>query len=262
VRRLAGQPAYPPNGRIVSPWALFVLREVSRRRGTHVYRLRESGLRLAIRHHTGDPATLTEVFFLRYYDPPEEVARVIEQPDVILDLGANVGMFGMFAADRWPTAQIVSYEPDPTNLVVHERTVAANALGHRFNLVPAAAGARNREVRFAAGLEALSHVVDGDAEAPAASMTVPMRDVLPEVCSAGLVKLDIEGGEWEILLDPRLRTDPPPAIVLEYHPRGCPARDPLALAEQALHDAGLRTAVIWARNDGHGMLWGWRQSRN
>jgi len=59
-------------------------------------------------------------------------------------------------------------------------------------------------VRFVAGLEALSHVVNGGAGEPAREITVPMRDVLPEICSADLVKLDIEGGEWDILLDPRL----------------------------------------------------------
>jgi len=244
---------------MVSPWSLFVLRELLRRRGTRVYRARESGLRVALRHRTGDAATLTEIFYLRYYDPPKEVARVIGEPRTILDLGANVGLFGAFAAARWPSATIVSYEPDPDNVAVHARTVAANGLGNRWSLVPAAAGTSDHAVRFVAGLEALSHVVNGGAGEPAREITVPMRDVLPEICSADLVKLDIEGGEWDILLDPRLKFDPPRAIVLECHPRNCPEPDAPALAERALREAGLTTATIWTRDDGHAMLWGWRR---
>ena len=246
---------------MVRPWVLFVARELARRRGTRVYRLSESGLRLAIRHRTGDVATLTEVFHLRYYDPPAEVDRAIGEPRTVLDLGANVGVFGAYAAARWPAAQIVSYEPDPDNFAVHERTLAANGLGHRWTLVREAAGARDHEVRFVPGLAALSHVVDAEAGEEATAISVPMRDVLPAVCPADLVKVDIEGGEWDILLDPRLRLDPPRAIVLEVHPRNCPGANPLAVAEHALREAGLATAVIWERDDGHGMLWGWLGAR-
>ena len=260
VRRLAGEPAFPPHGRMVRPWAPFVVRELLRRRGTRVYRLSESGLRLALRHRSGDAATLTEVFHLRYYDPPAAVTRALGEPQRILDLGANVGVFGAYAAARWPHAQIVSYEPDPDNVAVHKRTIAENGLGHRWTLVPEAAGARDQEVRFSAGLEALSHVVDREAGESGRTISLPMRDVLPEVCSADLVKLDIEGGEWDILLDPRLRLDPPRAIVLEYHPRNCPGDNPFGVALQALRDAGLNTATIWERADGHGMLWGWRDA--
>jgi hypothetical protein len=119
---------------MVSHWTLFVAREVGRRRGLYEYRLRNSSLRLALRHGTGDAATLTEVFHLRYYEPPAEIAQAIGDPRLIIDLGANVGFFGAFASERWPNAQIVAYEPDPSNAAVHARTVAANKLADRWSL--------------------------------------------------------------------------------------------------------------------------------
>jgi FkbM family methyltransferase len=246
---------------MVSHWTLFVAREVGRRRGLYEYRLRNSSLRLALRHGTGDAATLTEVFHLRYYEPPAEIAQAIGDPRLIIDLGANVGFFGAFASERWPNAQIVAYEPDPSNAAVHARTVAANKLADRWSLVPAAAGASDADVRFVPGLEALSHVAAyGTPELPT-EVSVTMHDVLPQICGADLVKMDIEGGEWEILLDERLRRDPPRAIVLEVHPQNCPDTDPLTAADLALKAAGLETSTIWARDDGHAMLWGWRRVR-
>lgn len=183
---------------------------------------------------------------------------MIDQPLAILDLGANVGLFGLFAAARWPQARIVGYEPDPANAAVHRRTLSANGLEARWTLVGTASGNRDGEMRFAGGLDALSHLVGQGADEGGPTINVPVRDVLPQLCAADLVKMDIEGGEWEILGDPRLRQQAPRAIVLEYHPRNCPGPDPRATAEQALRAAGLQTAVIWHRDDGHGMLWGWR----
>jgi len=101
----------------------------------------------------------------------------------------------------------------------------------------------------------------GTAGAPAsgAEIAVRQRDVLPLITGADVVKMDIEGGEWEILHDPRFAANPPRAVVLEYHPGRCPERDPRAAVERALQVAGLTVAPIWHADDGHGMVWGWRE---
>lgn len=36
-------------------------------------------------------------------------------PDVIFDIGANIGVFSLFARECFPNAQIIAVEPDPTN---------------------------------------------------------------------------------------------------------------------------------------------------
>ena len=41
------------------------------------------------------------------------------------------------------------------------------------------------------------------------TIKVPMHDVMAEIAAADLVKIDIEGGEWEILSDERFRREPP-----------------------------------------------------
>ena len=179
----------------------------------------------------------------------------------MLDLGANIGLFGALASSLWPRAQITAFEPDPANAAVHERAIAANGLGERWQLVRAAAGASAGQVRFTAGLDASSHLADlpGDAAGADGTITVERRDVLGLVAAADLVKLDIEGGEWAILVDPRFALGPPRAIVLEYHAAGCPSQDPRAAAFGALEAAGMRTAEIWHDEPGRvGMLWGWR----
>ena len=261
LRRFFGQPWLLPltalllRGRTVKPGWRFVLRELRKDRSLRVYRLADAGLRVAIRHGSPDVVTLGEVFHNRDYVPDQKLDALLAPTRSILDLGANVGLFGAFASSRWPAAEIVAFEPDPANLAVLERTIAVNGLGGSWTVVPAAAGARDGETAFLAGAASLSRLTA--AGTPGAT-TVPIRDVLPAIAAADLVKLDIEGGEWEILSDPRFRSSPPRALVMEYHPYRCPGGDARKTAEAALRNAGMTVSTIWHHDDGHGMLWAWR----
>jgi FkbM family methyltransferase len=244
--------------RIVRESPTFFLRELVHTNGIHYYHLRENGLQVALRHTVADSATLAEIFYRHDYDPDRQVAEAMGEPRTILDLGANIGLFGAFATQLWPGSTIVGYEADPANAAVHERTIAANGLADRWRVVCAAAGSHDGEVELAAGRAMGSYVVPAGGGQGVTTIRVPMHDVLPEVCAADLVKLDIEGGEWAILFDPRFARSPPRAIVLEYHPHLCPSDDPRSAAEQALAQADLTTASIWHRPDGYGMFWAWR----
>lgn len=236
----------------------FFLREIRRPSGIRNYHLRENGIEIALRHDVQDGATLAEVFYRHDYHPDAQVARAIGEPHTIVDLGANIGLFGAFAVRYWPGSTIVGYEADPANVEVHERTIAANALGDRWRVVCAAAGAHDGDVELAAGRAMGSFVVEPGTDPGVPTIRVAVRDVLAEVCDADLVKMDIEGGEWEIVLDRRFVEKPPRAVVLEYHPHLCPEDDPRGAAERALTGAGLRIAPIWHREDGYGMVWAWR----
>jgi len=47
--------------------------------------------------------------------------QVTFQPDVIFDIGANVGVFSRFARELFPKALIVAVEPDPENAAVFRK---------------------------------------------------------------------------------------------------------------------------------------------
>lgn len=267
LRKLGAHPRLLPfvalllRARTVRSSAAFVARELLRERSPHTYRLRENRLRVRIRHGSGDVVTLGEVFHDDHYRPTAEVEQALGPVHRVLDLGANVGLFGAFAAGRWPEAEIEAFEPDPANAELHAQTISLNGLGDRWRLTEAAAGAAAGRVQFAAGGVALSHLVAGggdDAGSSEENIEVELCDVLAQVAETDLLKMDIEGGEWAILGDPRFRDSPPRALVLEYHPRFCPSDDPAGAVDAALRGAGLRVQPIWRHADGHGMLWAWR----
>jgi FkbM family methyltransferase len=257
VRRLFAHPWVLPltalllRARTVRPSTPFVIREILRLRGAVAYRVRGGSVRVLVRHGTADPVTLGEVFHERDYEPPPNMPEF--DPRRIVDLGANVGYFGAFALDAWPSTSVTAYEPDPANVAVHARTIDLNGLRDRWQLRPVAAAACDGALRFHASSDALSHA-DEQGE-----LVVRAEDVLPLVAGADLLKMDIEGGEWAILADPRFSTRPPRTVVLEYHPRGAPSPDVHSAALGHLRAAGLSlTETVFRRDDGHGMLWAWQ----
>ncbi len=154
-------------------------------------------------------------------------------------------------------AQVVAYEPDPDNLEVLRANVAGGGGGARWRIVPACAAAAAGEVAFMGGRFAESRVPEPGAEGP--TRIVAVHDVFPDLADADLVKIDIEGGEWEILGDPRFADLPARAVVLEYHTWRCPQPEPRAAALAALRRAGYTPGEPEEDAPGFGVLWAWRE---
>ena len=234
----------------------FALRELGRSTATVRYRPRGATTEVLLRHGTSDLDILDEIFGRGLYDVPEPVRAALAQagePLRVLDLGAHVGLFGTWALREWPDARVTAVEADPANAALLRRTIELAGGGPRWTLLPVVAAAEDGQVAFQAGEFAESHLGGDGALAEA-------RDVLPLMDAADLVKIDIEGGEWPILTDPRLATVAARALVLEYHPRGCPGGDPATAAADALRAAGFHTSEIAGAPVGAGMLWAWRVS--
>ena len=226
------------------------------RRGTAGrYRLRRNGAHVHVRHRTRDLDILAEIFTSESYEPPARVAPLLAGPLRVGDLGGNVGLFGVWALERWAVAELRSYEPDPANA----RLLAATAQPFRqWAVVEAAVGNTECTMRFAPGMLSESRAAqDGEG-----AITVPVIDLFAEP-SADLLKMDIEGGEWPILSDPRLARLGAQVIVMEWHALGCPDPDPAQHASRLLARAGyVHQHHGPARFASNGTLWAWRGDRS
>lgn len=249
-------------GRMVRGRARFALNEALNRPRTAVYRPRGSDMPISLRHHysphgtpSNDTWTLREIFRDNCYLPPARVDSTLRAPAAprVLDVGANVGLFSAFILGRYPTAEIIAFEPDPISAWLLSRSLESACIQARFEVHQACAGVHARTTRFVPGLHQFSHLADSN---DPAAIEVPTLDILPLLAGADLAKIDIEGGEWEILQDERFAALGPRALVMEYHERLCPEQDPRALAERLLrasgyevmrhHDAPSDWPILWA----------------
>ena len=246
--------------RLVRERPRFLLAQARSRQAIGGYRLAGSDVVVHLRHHTPDVNTFEQVLAAGHYvlpAPVEQALRDLGRPPEIVDLGANIGLFGADMLRRFPDAHVVAFEPEPSNAEVHRRSVEANP-ARRWELVEAAAGTSEGTVRFATGLFSNSSIVGDDAES--ASVEVPLRDALPSMERADLVKIDIEGAEWGLIADERFRRLRAIGVVLEFHRNACPEPDPRALATRTLREAGYDTAdADLDAEPGHGAVWGWKR---
>lgn len=236
------------------PWR-FVWNELwPGRRETVSYRLRESGVAITIRHKSPDILIVDEVFSQQEYRLPAAIESRLadrEGPLRVADLGANIGLFGAWILGRFPDAEILALEPDPANAEVHRTTIEQNKRAAAWRLIEAAAMASAGTVRFSIGQWATSHV----ARSGESGIEVEAMDVFPLLAGADLVKIDIEGGEWPILQDPRFGALKAKVLVLEYHPEGSPDGDPARAAETLLAEAGFEVAAHHPKDTETGVLW-------
>lgn len=249
----------------VRPAFAFARRQLRATPGVHEYEIRATGQRALIRHHTDDPHVLAECFGrLDQYRPPREVSERLaaEPPRRVVDLGGNIGLFGLLALDCLPDAELTSFEPDPDNAALLERVIELNGLTGKWRLERAAAAPAPATLSFAAGRSSRSHAVEGAAGGE--TIEVEAVDAFGELQRAELIKIDIEGGEWALLADSRLDSLPARVIVLEYHGAGSPSADARGAAVSALQRAGYRVETRHEHDrgedprEGLGVAWAWR----
>ncbi|HUR85629.1 MAG TPA: FkbM family methyltransferase [Solirubrobacteraceae bacterium] len=141
--------------------------------------------------------------------PPDDIG----DPEVIVDLGANIGATMTLFARRFPRARIIGLEPDPENAELCRRNL--RPWRDRCELVEAAAWHSDGHVSLAGTDRAALTVADEGRGVRAMALTT----VLAEHAGgrADFVKMDVEGTERVLLTDGSGWADGVGAISVEVH---------------------------------------------
>ncbi len=131
-------------------------------------------------------------------------------PDVVIDLGGNVGVFARFAAEMFPDAKIYSVEPHPENQAVYKKftsngniTLIEKAVGLGTIWHDSGAANGSGEVYLSSGLGYPEGEMDkcpGKLDRYKIETVMP-SELLKKYVKDGqkvLVKVDIEGNEHTI----------------------------------------------------------------
>lgn len=193
------------------------------------------------RSGTADVATFEEVFVAREYDLP----FCNFTPRDIVDLGANIGYASVYFAARWPTANVLSVEPDEQNAQLLEQNTRR---WPRITRLQAAVWPHPARVSVANPGDASNAYqmceAPASAEGGVAAYTVPqLMDTLG--CEQlDLLKMDVEGAEREILRGAPDWLDRVSVLVIELHDRLAPGCG-MALSE-ALMGRRFRMEIVGA----------------
>lgn len=170
-----------------------------------------------LRPGTSDQDVYDEIFISKEYDLD------LGEPQFIIDAGAHIGLSSVFFAGRYPNATIIALEPEPSNFA----TLLLNVKNYP-NIRPLQAGLWSKR----------THLLIEDSNVPTWSFrvlesatgegipAVGIRDIMSDFKTSRIdvLKIDIEGSEFEVLSRSDSWIDDVQTMIIELHDRfrpGC-----------------------------------------
>jgi FkbM family methyltransferase len=217
-------------------------------------------------------AVAYEIFVMDTYRCPRELSP--QSVRRIVDVGANVGYSVTYWSSNFPTASIEAFEPHPEHLRLLRRSLRINRIEARVNVHPVAVGqaAGTFELIDAGTASAIAHrgaALNGDTSRRLQVEVVDFFHAIKDL-QIDLLKLDCEGAEYDILMDPRFAEINARNLVMEWHST---AAHPDACAELSARLRELEWDVQPGKIAhvemleglgmlGAGILWAFRQDRS
>jgi len=208
----------------IKNWPEFMLHYAGVKNGGEEYVFR-NGIRIKT-NDAVSAATIAVIFIKKDYgDIPDN--------SVIIDIGANIGVFSIFAAVP-ENNKVYSYEPMPENFNLLKENIQSNNLGNK--IFPFNSGVSSKkETRklylgdspfhsFLPAKESPFNVLYGATKSPAQAFSqincLSLKDIFDanSISVCHLLKMDCEGAEYEILYNaPDECFKKIKEIRLEYH---------------------------------------------
>ena len=208
----------------------------------------------------------------RTYDAKEPetldwIDRSVRAGDTVFDVGANIGVYTLYAAHRQPTARVVAFEPEYANLHLLRDNLVANGLAERVTVYAVAlsnrCGLSRLHLQSLAPGSALHTEAREPLERTLAGRPVIWREgicaiTLDEFCKEtgirpDVVKIDVDGSERHVLegADETLRWHGLRSLLIEM------PEDPAerTACEQLLQRAGLRCEWWDSRGASWNQIW-------
>jgi FkbM family methyltransferase len=151
-----------------------------------------------------DLTTFVEFFSEQHIIIPEKLPAYV--PQVIYDIGANIGIASLYFAERYPAAQFFGFEPVPSNYEICKANYANLAKGQAF---PWAVGAASGTATFefdeadlrGGRLDESRTTAPKSARQQLAVTVVSIADLVAEkrIAPPDFIKIDVEGAELQVL---------------------------------------------------------------
>lgn len=212
-----------------------------------------NGLSITIRQNRWDARIVKEVFFDRPY------TRKFSLPEnsTVVDIGGYIGDFSLYAVKYLNAEKVIVCEPTEENFELLLRNIKSNDFQDKITAINKAVGngdeiSLNVEIKDGKEVHASSFWYEGASTRVVPSLTLQQLLRENSLSKVDLLKVDCEGGEYEIFSSVDSETFARIfCIVFEYHPVNG-FEEKLAVVLDRLKDAGYTIAI-----DGY-LAYAWR----
>ncbi|OIQ05905.1 MAG: hypothetical protein AUK59_01995 [Candidatus Altarchaeum sp. CG2_30_32_3053] len=200
-----------------------------------------------------------EIFFKNVYNP---VDLSIKTSDIVVDIGANIGVFTLFAA--YKTQNIVyAFEPFPKNVEFLNRNIHTNdlhnILTHCVAVSDKIGSTKLFLIEISGGHLLFDHNIKGKLEKYVEVPTITLQRIMDDknLEYIDFLKLDCEGAEGSILMStPKDYLKRIRKITMEFHDNVSQLKhDDI---QRLLEEVGFVTRLSWDGRSPFGYLYGKR----
>jgi len=175
-----------------------------------------TGIKIKIRTNSTDLMAFTHVWVIKEYSKPR---FEINDEDIVIDIGAHIGLFSLFSSQYCKKGKIFSFEPVKENFDLLQENIKINKITNIFIL--------NKAVSDITSTITLYQNEDDSGHSKfvktSKSIEIPsisFKEFLDEnkIKRCDLLKLDCEGSEYEIMESlPSNYFEKFKKIIIEYH---------------------------------------------
>lgn len=171
--------------------------------------------KLLTRPKSTDLFIVFEIFNLNEYS-----ANTIKPEDIVVDIGAHIGCFSVFASMKATKGKVISYEPSPENYKI---LLKNKELNHLSNLFPHKQAVSSHKGKLKLSLPINNHggnsfFADSPKSTTVSTLSLSQIFTNNHLNKIDFLKIDAEGAEYDILLNtPKKYLDKIDKIALEYH---------------------------------------------
>ncbi len=171
-------------------------------RPTVTYKLR-NGVVCAVRSKTNDRVIFNQIWLQRVYVPQ---GFEIKNRDLVIDIGAHIGLFSIFAATYAANGRVYAFEPAPENFRMLQRNIRLNKIS---NIIPAnqavaGVGGTRDFILYKDSTAAHSFIFGKTEERDIIKVqTVSLDEIVKknDIQAIDFLKMDCEGAEYGILFN-------------------------------------------------------------
>ncbi len=166
-----------------------------------------------------------EVWLDKIYCP---LGYEIEKDNTVIDIGANIGVFTVYAATRASNVEVFAFEPFPENTDWLRKNVSESNLSNVTVYQQAVAGVTEERILQTSDSWIMHSLGETTAEKSETAnenvhsvhvQCISFNDIIERIPKCDLLKIDCEGSEYEIFYSSSPETlKKIRRIVGEYHP--------------------------------------------
>ena len=168
-----------------------------------------------LRTYSGDIDIFYEIFFRKVYE-----IQSTKNASMVIDLGANVGLATLFFLSKYPSAKILSVEPDPENAKLFRKNLSKEITQGKVAFFEAAVSDHAGKMFLSQPVLKYNPTLSKEKSANAIEVEVLSMHQLVELARVdriGILKIDIEGAEEGILLNNEDWLSKVDSIIVEIH---------------------------------------------